>query len=242
MKKLIILTVISLVTMAFVAKPLLLSGSEITFQSLESKSTNSQAVFNTIKYFKKGDKDIWMMNQSHQGLNTSKDKVDRLAIVVEANKVNFYQFEPGDLEWDDKLLSKKIGFRVSCFICHSNGPRAIRPDEQGFKLSWANKIKIFMWNLRIKSYGPLVESELQKANDLKMTVPFKHRSNFDNELLEIATCKKCHNNDSWFSRGNLTRQNSVTISFMIKNKLMPPLGFHLTPSEKKSIEDFVNGF
>lgn len=219
------------------------SSEGVLFASLESKSTNNQIVYNEIKFFSDKNKDIWMMNQRHYGINTEKNKIDRLAIVVNKNKTTeFYQLLPGELVWSDDLPNKKIENRVSCFMCHSNGPRAIRPDDKYISLTFKEKIKIAAWNFRIKTYGPLRESQKQIASDLDVKIPFRHRASLDNDEFPIQTCQKCHNNESIFGRGVLTRQNLLAIQFMLKNKIMPPLGMTLSDSETKKIDLFVKGF
>jgi hypothetical protein len=123
---------------------------EVIIQSLESRTTEGKPVYNKIKFIKSEAKNIWMMNQSHAGLTKDLTKWERLAIVVENNKASFYQFEAGPLEWSEDLLKKQVDYRVSCFMCHNNGPRAIRPDQQGLNISFYDQTKIFFWNLKNK--------------------------------------------------------------------------------------------
>ncbi len=72
--------------------------------------------------------------------------------------------------------------------------------------------------------------------------PFRHRGGKENEMLMVKTCLKCHSNEGFMARGYLTRQNSITIDFMIKNKLMPPLGIGLSAIEERQIRDFIGVF
>ena len=215
---------------------------EITIQSLESRTTENKPVYNKIKFIKSGSKKIWMMNQSHAGLTNDLSKWERLAIVVENKKASFYQFEAGPLEWSEDLLKKQVSYRVTCFMCHNNGPRAIRPDGDGLKLSYAEQTKIFFWNLKIKSYGRILESDQMKLSDEERKTPFKHRSGLDNETLNVKTCLHCHKEEGFLARGKLTRQQAGTIEFLVKNKLMPPAGFSLSNKEQNQINDFVAGF
>jgi hypothetical protein len=217
----------------------------ILIQSLESKTVDGHPVFNKITYIKKGQKDIWMMNQSHHGQMANEKKWDRLAIIVdkESRSTRFLQLPAGKLEWDDHLIQKEMNFKVSCFMCHANGPRAIRPNNLAFKLSLLTKTKIFLWNLRIKSYGPLKESSLHTLADKKLTIPFRFHAPLDNEKLNIKSCTRCHNGDNmWPYRNKLTRQNVIAIEFMLENKIMPPPGFHISEGDKKELKQFLRGF
>jgi hypothetical protein len=243
MKKNIILAAISFFLMTgLLLAGLFLSSNEILIQSLESRTLEDQPVYNKIKWIKNATRDIWMMNQSHHGLNPSVEKWERLAIVVENQKVSFYQFKAGPLVWSDDLIQQQVQYRASCFQCHTNGPRAIRPDQKGLKLSWSDQTKIFFWNLKMKSYGRLTENSQQAEIDKNLEVPFRHRTDLDNETLEVVTCLKCHKEKGFISRGKLTRQNTGAIEFMVKSGLMPPFGFSLSDNERHQIDDFIKGF
>lgn len=218
------------------------SSKEILIESQESKTQEDQPVFNKIKYIKDGDRDIWMMNQSHSGLAAGASAWERLAIVVSGAEVSFYQFESGPLEWSDELKQKQRPYRVSCFMCHSNGPRALRPAQDRVVLTWSEKVQVFFWNLRIKTYGRLQESsEMKEADQVRMT-PFRYQAELDNEPLSIQSCSKCHNESGFLSRGSLTRQNRGTIRFMVAHHQMPPPGFSLTQQDEKQLNRFISGF
>ncbi len=215
-----------------------IQNTEILIQSLESRTDLNTPVYNKIKYIQAGAKEVWMMNQSHFGLAAEFEKWERIAIVVENKEVNFYQIKPGPLEWSDDLINQQVAYRATCFMCHTNGPRVIRPDFENYKISWQDRIKIFFMNKKIKSYGRLTESKEMLMADQTREVPFKHKSVLDNQQLNIKTCVQCHNEKM---RGSLTRQNSGVIEFMVKNKLMPPRGRDLSSKESKQIEYFVQG-
>ena len=106
--------------------------SEIKIQSKESKTIDGFAVYNSIKLISEKNKDIWMMNQSHFGQNPDPTMLDRLVIIVDTStkpkSAEFYQLPSGKLEWSEDLRLQKIDYKVSCFMCHANGPRALRPD------------------------------------------------------------------------------------------------------------------
>lgn len=217
-------------------------ASEVLFKSLESKTSTGGDVFNKIKYFPGFKKDIWMMNQSHQGLHAQAQEWDRLAIIIDktgpVSKAQFLQLPPGELKWEEDLYQKAIDFRVSCYMCHSNGPRAIRPD--GNVGSFAS-IKIAFWNLVMKSYGRVLEHESHSKKDSHLKIPFRHRSDFDNESLKVKSCIKCHHEKSSSGRGLLKRQNTVTMEFMMNKHLMPPSGENLTEADEMEIQKFIKG-
>lgn len=219
---------------------------EVFIESKESKTTTGGPVFNRIKWFKFQDKEIWMMNQSHHGSLTPLKSWDRLAIVVDKNQspptARFYQFEPGPLEWQEGLEQRP--FKVSCFMCHNNGPRVIRPnyDSPFDPTQLKDKLKITYWNLRIRLYGRVLASPIHDAQDKSQLPPFRFRSPYENEPLHVATCIKCHKESGFLARGLLRRQQVPTIKFMLESGQMPPLGFHLSSQEKQELEMFLEGF
>jgi hypothetical protein len=217
------------------------SDGAVTFQSEESKTKEGAPVFNRIRYFSFPEKDVWMMAQSHFGISATPEKWDRLAIVVDKThkpyRARFFQFEPGPLEWKENLPRKD--FRVSCFLCHANGPRQIRP-EAG-TLPVMEKLKVEMWNLQMKNYGRVVPDPIHEEEDKKLRVPFRYSTPLENDLLTVPSCIKCHRETGLFARGALRRQNSLTIEFMLSQGHMPPLWFSLPEEEKKALRDFLNG-
>lgn len=225
--------------------PQSIPSEEVLFLSLESKTPTGDKVYNKIKYFPGLKKDIWMMKQSHYGLNADNNQWDRLAIVVDKSDsrktAEFLQLPPGDLQWSEDLYNQKIENKISCFICHSNGPRAIRADTKQFNLNLLSKIRIAVWNYRIKTYGRIQEVPNQEALDLAVKRPFRHRSSFDNEPLLVKACTKCHYEKETSGRGFLTRQNAVTINFMVENKLMPPSQEELSDKDQEQIHKFILG-
>lgn len=225
--------------------PQSLLPEEVLFLSLESKTPTGGKVYNKIKFFPGGKKDIWMMNQSHYGLNADSSQWDRLAIVVDNTKpqktVEFLQLPPGDLKWSEDLRNQKMENKISCFICHTNGPRAIRPDAQQFELNLLSKAQIAVWNYRMKIYGRIKELNEQEAVDLTAKVPFRYRALFDNEPLLVKACTKCHYEKNNSGRGFLTRQNAVTIHFMVANKFMPPSQEELSAKDQEQISKFIVG-
>ena len=224
-----------------------LNDEPIFIQSLESKTIEDGPVYNKISFQKNGNKDIWMMNQSHHGPKADPEKWDRLAIIVDHAKspkeATFLQLPPGELIWDESLMKQKINFSVSCFMCHANGPRAIRPHDKDFQLPLLSKAKVLIWNLRIKSYGLIQVNPEQKNLDANLEVPFRHPHPADNAELQVESCTQCHSGkNSWFQRNKLTRQNMISIKFMLENKIMPPSGFSVSKGDMNEIKKFIRGF
>jgi cytochrome c5 len=209
------------------------SNEAVLIQSEESTTKDSGPVFNRISFESTPNEDIWRMQQSHHGLNAPAETWEHLGIVVDKTKspkvAKFYQFADAA---DD--FSKQKTYRASCFMCHSNGPRAVRPDQ-------AEDIRIALWNLRVKTYGRVVLDPKQVALKAKEEVPLRYASRISNERLSVKTCLKCHREDGFVARGVLTRQNSLAIEFMVEKGYMPPAGFHLQAGEAEEIRAFING-
>ena len=178
------------------------------------------------------------MEQSHDGVKAPLSQWDKIGINVnlEPKKriAEFYQYKPGD-----EVIShhqKQIGLRATCFMCHSNGPRAIRPNLKSSKVqvSLWDQARIQLWNLRIKSYGPMASTAPVPSKK-----PFRYTHPVANRVLQVKACTRCHNSQDTFGRGELTKQNLFTIRFMLESKLMPPMGFELTQEDQRKIEEFL---
>ncbi len=208
-------------------------STPVLFQSRESKTAEGIAVFNQISYKPGWDSDVWVMRQSHTGNDSDFTNWDRIAIVVDhepKKSAEFFQLVPGELEFSQEAQIEK---RAACFTCHSNGPRAIRPDFAAKDISGWDKLRLFLWNMRIKSYGP-VSSEKQKDDP-----SFRWQVNIANDVLDVKVCVRCHNDKHMFGRGQLTRQNFPVIDFMLREGLMPPKGFALNARDKKEVLRFI---
>ncbi len=201
-------------------------SSPIVIESAESRTVDGKPVFNEIQWKMSGGKEIWTMRQSHAGKTLPKKNWDSLSIVME-DKAKFLQFDPA--------TGKRMEYKVSCFMCHSNGPRAIRPAEGSIGV--LDQVKVSLLNLRIKLYGRVKAEILPQIGE----TPFRHEGKISNAPLELPRCTKCHNETSFFARGTLTRQNSLTINFMVNKEHMPPLG-SLSFRERQYLENFMNGF
>ncbi|MGE4107387.1 MAG: hypothetical protein AB7F66_09260 [Bacteriovoracia bacterium] len=209
--------------------------TSVSFRSWESQTTGGHPVYNEIRYFLGSRQDVWMMRQSRAGLNPPKSRWDRLAIVVDKTTqpptAEFRQLPPGELAWDPSV--KAITPRVSCLVCHVNGPRAIRPDANELPLSVWDQGRVLIWNLRIKAYG-----RVRTKTDVALDAPL---AGLSTRKLGVKTCRYCHRESPW-GRGELTARNRGTIEFMVKNGQMPPLGFWLGRADQRELDKFLAGF
>jgi hypothetical protein len=241
-----IIVVITVSGICLTAFLIVTDDQEVFIESQESKTVTDVPVFNKIKFFQFKNKDVWMMNQSHHGSVAGEKDWDRLAIVIDKSQspkvAKFYQLEPGPLEWREGLVEKP--FKVSCFICHNNGPRAIRPnyDSQFKAISFKERLKINYWNLRVMLYGRVIASPDHDEQDKNQSPPFRFRNSFENETLQVAVCVHCHKESGFMARGALHRQQFPTIKFMLESGQMPPPGFHISKKEKSEIDLFLKGF
>jgi hypothetical protein len=215
-------------------------SSSILIESRESKTITGKPVFNRIRKISEPGKTIYMMNQSHDGVNAPPEKWERLAIVVDkaTKTAEYFQIESGPLTWNPN--AKQIPLRVSCFLCHANGPRAVRPnyDSQEALISLKDTFRIALWNLGTKISGRIEESPSEAKKDATSRfgkIPFRYRGALENQPLQVKACLLCHTDSGWFARGKLTRQHFMPIAFLVKNNEMPPPGFSLTLEERSEL-------
>jgi hypothetical protein len=224
------------------------STETLVIESEESKNKEMGSVFNQIQWFSTATQDVWMMNQSHFGRHLRAEQWERLAIVIDKTKspkvARFYQFKPGPLEWNEDLKLQRVSYRASCFLCHNNGPRAIRPVEDSSlaPMSWKQKLKLIAWNLRIKTYGRIKYSQEHDKEDPALKVLFAYHGGKEEDPLKVPVCQKCHNEDGFLARGFLHRQQAGTIEHMVARHHMPPPGFTVSEKESHQLQDFIRGF
>ena len=221
----------------------------LTFESQESKTRELTPVFNRVVFADQNGRDVWMMQQSHHGLPAREDlwdETDRIAIAIsrdetDGTKASFLQLEPASITSIESQadLSKVAGFKAPCGMCHNNGPRAIRPNfnSTAAPLSTWEKVRVFVWNLKIKSYGRtrVNPSPSEKAG----SVPFRFTMPAAGTPLTVATCTVCHRDSGPFARGTLTRQNTPSIRFMVEQGFMPPLGIPLSDRDRRALSEFI---
>lgn len=213
---------------------LLVDQSPVLIESLESKTIEGTAVYNRIHFQFGLNQDTWVMQQSHQGLNKNFDEWDKLAIVVDKSQTisqaNFHQKSPGPIKLSSE--NQEIDFKVRCYACHANGPRAIRPNYNSTNapLNLKNKIKIFYLNLIIKSYGHLsaqAGNPLNKDN-FKSTHPILQKS------LQLNSCIQCHSSTG--IRSELKMEQYDTLKFLIEQKQMPPFPFKISEEDLRFLK------
>jgi len=206
-------------------------NQNVTFESLESKTSQGAIVFNTIAFKTSKKEDVWTMKQSHNGLH-AKDW-DEIKIVVDKEsapfKASYHQLKNG----------KEVEYKASCLRCHSSGPRLIRPNFQSkeIKLNIKEKLIVFNWNLLIKSYGNV---EVKENSPFKRKVALIKDKKGMHESLNIKSCTKCHRESG--ERSVLTKANLNTIKFLVKKKMMPPWPYKISKQDKKELNKFMYGF
>jgi len=230
---------------------LLSDARPITFESLESKTSALEPVFNSVTFrretLRDGTKrtaDVWMMAQSHNGPDSP--DWDRLAIQVtsgpDGRKASYWQLRAGSL--DQFESHESLPYKVKCMMCHSSGPRVIRPnyDSRSYPVSTWDQLRIALWNLRIKTYGPVSTEYPQGAGIFDRKAAEDAGLAFANPALnaalEIGACSGCHDDDGWI-RSGLRRENFLAIQYMVEHGLMPPKGFHLSRSDRETLAKFI---
>lgn len=212
------------------------STASITFESLESKTDEGGPVFNRIHFLPGWTKDVWLMQQTHQGFNESFSKWDRLAIVVDKSSrpyvASFYQLPPGELNFE----ARPIPYKARCFACHANGPRAVRYNGSGNTVapSMWGVFQSALWNLRIKAYGHV---ESRPAAEFFSGVSFKSKHAILSRPLGLKTCERCHSAAG--VRNELHLEHVGTAHFLVRGGMMPPFPFQATGEEKALLERYA---
>lgn len=234
---LLVLLIIVVVCSAIV---LFNDSDAIAFESRESKTPDAKPIFNRVAFYPSANRDVWVMQQSHSGYYEEFEKWDRIAIVVdktvEPKTAKYFQLEPGEAILE---VEKKKSLKVSCFLCHANGPRAIRANfDSEVNVSIKDRLKLAIWNLRIKTYGKVAADDSPQADS---DVPLKLNKPFDNESLTVKTCVKCHSESGFLARGSLKRQHFMSIKFLVESGEMPPPGYRLPPEDRAKVLRFARG-
>lgn len=208
----------------------------VAIESVESKTTWLNPVYNQIQLRTQGTRDVWEMRQSHQGPNAPIAQWDHIRIVVDRKttpaQVSYYQLEH----------NQPVELKASCYTCHANGPRALRPrlDSPERPLSVLDRATVALMNLRIKSYGPMrIQRESYRLRGEPRKVPLAFFSQHDQAPLRVATCLKCHNTEDRFGRGQLQWQHRTTIRQLVAQGTMPPWPYRLSAEEKTELERFL---
>ncbi len=237
MKKMILFIFVGLL---FIAGPLLfliLNPMPLKFQSLESITETGAPVFNEILWVPGLKKDIWLMRQSHHGLELDEKQWDRLAIVVDKSKspktAEFYQLKSGELIFEPTLA---MPLKARCYACHANGPRTIHMNNQSewITTTWSQRVTAALWNLRIKTYGQV---KSQEAVHFQEGVAFSSQLPLLKKKLALESCTFCHSENAL--RQPLRFEHLGTVRFLVKNKMMPPFPFQISAEDEKVIDDLI---
>lgn len=202
----------------------------IRFRSLESVTETGGPVYNEVSFLPGWNQDIWLMGQSHKGVSPDAQKWDRLMIKVDktTKTASFFQIENGT----------PAPLKARCFACHSSGPRAVRADVSAREalVSWADRVKIAAWNLRIKTYGALKSEAGFESSD---GAPFKSHLKALSRPLALESCTQCHREGGL--RAPLKLEQAATARFLVQNQMMPPFPFRISPQDQAQLEAlFVN--
>jgi hypothetical protein len=201
---------------------------EVSIQSVESKTSDGKKIYNKIRFSVQKGKDVWLMKQNH---NELLGDWDELKIEVDTTKkpyiARYYQIKN---EVD-------IEFRVACYKCHSNGPRAIRADyrSEAVQNSLIDKLQIFALNLKIKHYGEIQTPQNVKIKDIYRKVPLKHTGTLENIIVGTKTCLFCHGSKSYMKRSALRLQQKQTILHLVNTDEMPPWPIKMDAEEKSAL-------
>lgn len=197
----------------------------VLFRSLESVTETGGPVYNEVSFFPGWNQDIWLMGQSHMGVSLETQKWDRLMIQVDktTKTARFFQLENG----------KPAPLKARCFACHSSGPRAVRSDVSAgeAEVTWADRIKIAAWNLRIKSYGAL---KSEAGFETSEGAPFKSHLKALSRPLALESCTRCHREGGL--RAPLKLEQAATARFLVRNQMMPPFPFRISPEDQSRLE------
>ncbi|MFT6631031.1 MAG: mono/diheme cytochrome c family protein [Bacteriovoracaceae bacterium] len=208
---------------------LILFENEILIESLESNTSDGKKVFNKIKLKVFPEKDIWFMSQNH---NELKGDWDQLKITVDKRvkpyKAYFSQLKNG----------KEVEYRVSCYKCHANGPRAIRANLKSKIVdhSFLDRAQVIAWNFKIKHYGTVETPQNIRLGAKYRKVPLKYEGRVDNKVVNLKTCSLCHSEQSFLGRKNLVLQQKTTILHLVRSGEMPPWPFKLSKEDKIELE------
>lgn len=203
---------------------------EVVIESIESKTSRGGKVFNKIKLLSDNKEDIWLMKQNHREL---KGEWDELKIVVNKTK------RPYKAYFSQLKNGIETEFRVSCFKCHANGPRAIRPNLKSkiINNNFVDRILVFAWNLKIKHYGNIESPQNVKLNEKYRKVPLKYEGQLDNKVIKVESCNLCHGTNSYLGRAQLVYQQKATILHLVRTGQMPPWPFKLFKGDQKALEE-----
>lgn len=208
-----------------------LQKNEVFIESIESKTADGKKIYNKIRFIAGEDKDVWLMDQNHPAL---KEGWDHLKIEVDKTtkpyKAYYYQMDK---------KGKEVEYRVSCYMCHVNGPRAIRANfaSKKTKNNFWDMLTVFYWNLTIKHYGTIETPERNLLHGVVRKVPVKIQHPRYNKVVEPNSCSLCHGKESLMGRSELKSQHRATIMHLVNEGQMPPWPFKLDQSDRVKLNN-----
>jgi|GEM_PF-780157 len=225
----------------------------VTFQSRESRTVSDGPVFNRVRYVREGQRDVWILEQSHKGISALAETAaasDRFVIAVEDGRATFQQFAPGSANalarQETRAREHEVEYGVACGVCHANGPRALRPDLSSRKapLSVRDRLAVFVWNLKISTGRRIAALETRlpvTEGGTQRKVAFGPRASFWNERLDIPSCNRCHGGSHPLARAPLLRRNFATIAFLVNAGDMPPPLHPFPEADRQRLASFLSG-
>jgi len=167
-----------------------------------------------------------------QGLEDGSAPKDLLAIVVEGKKATFFQLDPNKSDVSVNSFAP-ISYRASCMSCHSNGPRALRPQKiiSGGLLKPLQWVSVVLLNLRIKLYAQLKSVPYQ--TDAKTTASFHPLRKSQRMHLGLKSCVKCHRQGGL--RAPLTNEQWWTAKHLVTSGSMPPWPYRISKEDKAKL-------
>ncbi|MCX6124525.1 MAG: hypothetical protein NTV34_07215, partial [Proteobacteria bacterium] len=164
-------------------------SESICFTSAES-SYGLGTVTNCIVEIPDGKNSLWMMKQN---IETSDRRIKNLiATYIDISssstpKAYFLELDREQFESSGGLVA--IPYKVPCVICHSSGPRVIRPTTASLGSLNSKQVELLtQWNEKIASYK-VVETFKPKSKFAKLLEPQKK---VFKERLRLSKCTGCH--------------------------------------------------
>lgn len=215
------------------------SGDTVEFRSLESVTETGGPVYNRIRFIPGWKQDIWLMQQSHHGVDLALADWDRLEIVVDKTvspfRASFYQLANGPLVAESPV--RAIPLKARCYACHADGPRAVRP-AWGARVGWVSRMQVGLWNLRIGWYGRVLGKPGVEFVD--GGVPFASRLGVLKRPLGLKSCVRCHSDHG--PRHELKIEHAGSARFMVEHGFMPPFPYRISPGDRAALEAMLRPF
>ncbi|MCX6119181.1 MAG: hypothetical protein NT027_16715 [Proteobacteria bacterium] len=125
--------------------------------------------------------------------------------------------------FDRESLLKAVPFKVPCLVCHSSGPRVIRPTTDSYKSMSENDRKLLQsFNEEITSYNSVATTS--DGEDARLGLFPKNYEQLKKIKVPIESCRECHNQADGV-RSELSLAQKGTIAFMSihsgKNRARP---------------------